>query len=39
VNIKRVDAPADLQTNPSFAPQASPVGKGPKDIAFGEEWK
>jgi len=39
VNIKRVNAPADLQTNPTFAAQESPVGKGPKDIAFGEEWK
>ncbi len=38
VNIKRVDAPADLQSTPTFAPQGSPVGKGPKDIAYGKEW-
>jgi hypothetical protein len=38
VNIRRADAPADLQSQPSPAPQTSPVGQGPKDIAYGEEF-
>ena len=34
----RADAPADLQSQPAPAAQKSPVGQGPANIAYGEEF-
>jgi len=38
VKIERVDPPPDLQSEPTFAPQVSPVGQGPANVEFGKEW-
>jgi hypothetical protein len=38
VNIRRTDAPMDLQSQPSPAPQKSPVNTAPKNIAYGENF-
>lgn len=38
VNIRRTDAPKDLQSQPSPAPQKSPVNTAPKNIAYGENF-
>lgn len=37
VRIEKADGPND-RTKPSFAPQQGPIGQGPKDVSFGEEW-
>ncbi|PVA07255.1 molybdopterin oxidoreductase family protein [Thalassorhabdomicrobium marinisediminis] len=34
VKIEKTDPPADKQSKPDFAPQASPVGKGPDVLAW-----
>ncbi len=34
VKIEKADAPADVQSQPEFDPIKSPVGQGPKDLAW-----
>ncbi|MBR9864485.1 MAG: molybdopterin-dependent oxidoreductase [Rhodobacteraceae bacterium] len=38
VNIRKAPAPDNLQSEPAVAPQNSPVGQGPKNIRYGEDF-
>ena len=38
VSIKKVDAPADVQTQPHVPAQISPVPSATKDLAYGEQF-